>query len=113
VPQITIRRDDNSHAMITYMKKVLTEVMEAAGAIETRVLRDRPLGTHLMGTCRMGTDPKKSVCTPFGQTHDIRNLFIADGSLFPTATPSNPTLTIQAMATRIAFHIDERFTRGG
>ena len=67
------------------------------------------MGTHLMGTCRMGNDPKTSVCNPFGQTHDVRNLFIADGSLFPTSTPANPTLTIQAMATRVAFHIDERF----
>ena len=91
----------------------LRDIVEASGAKEVRVLSDaRLMGTHLLGTCRMGEDPKSSVCNPFGQTHDVRNLFIADGSLFPTATPANPTLTIQAMATRVAFHIDERFVTG-
>jgi len=110
VPKITIRHDDHSRAMTVHMKKVLTDIMTAAGATETRILRDgRHMGTHLLGTCRMGGDPKTSVCNPFGQTHDLTNLFIADGSLFPTSTPANPTLTIQALATRVAFHIDERF----
>jgi choline dehydrogenase-like flavoprotein len=94
------------------MKETLSDIFRAAGARETRVLRDANLlGTHLLGTCRMGTDPKTSVCNPFGRTHDIENLFIADGSVFPTATPANPTLTIQALATRTAFHIDSLLSR--
>jgi len=110
VPQMTVAHDENSLAMTAHMKKTLVDIVSAAGAVETRLLSDaRLMGTHLMGTCRMGNDPKTSVCNAFGQTHDVRNLFIADGSLFPTSTPANPTLTIQAMATRIAFHIDERF----
>lgn len=114
VPQITVRRDDNSRAMTAHMREVLTAILEEAGAAETRVMREeRLLGTHLLGTCRMGEDPATSVCNPFGQTHEIDNLFIADGSLFPTATPANPTLTIQALATRIAFHMDERFRGAG
>jgi choline dehydrogenase-like flavoprotein len=113
VPRITIRHDDNSRAMVVHMIRTLRDIAEAAGGTDVQVLRDgRFLGTHLMGTCRMGEDPTTSVCDPFGQTHEIRNLFIADGSLFPTATPMNPTLTIQALATRIAFHIDDRLASG-
>jgi choline dehydrogenase-like flavoprotein len=112
VPQITIRLSDNCRTMGAHMTKTLSDIFAAAGARETRVLREaRPLGTHLMGTCRMGNDPKTSVCNPFGRTHDIDNLFIADGSVFPSATPANPTLTIQALATRTALHIDSLFAR--
>jgi choline dehydrogenase-like flavoprotein len=109
VPKISIAHDEHSRSMVAHMKSVLTDIVGAAGASETRVLRDgRLMGTHLMGTCRMGANPRTSVCDSFGQTHDITNLFVADGSLFPTSTPANPTLTIQALATRIAFHIEER-----
>jgi len=112
VPQITIRHSDNSRKMADHMTETLTEILDTAGAKRTKVLRDRALlGTHLLGTCRMGNDPKSSVCNPFGRTHDVENLFIADGSLFPTTTPSNPTLTIQALATRIALHIDTLFSQ--
>lgn len=113
VPRITIRHDDNGRAMTKHMVGTLRAIAERAGGTDIRVLRDgRLLGTHLLGTCRMGSDPDRSVCNPFGQTHEIRNLFVADGSLFPTTTPANPTLTIQAVATRIAFHIDERLAAG-
>jgi choline dehydrogenase-like flavoprotein len=111
IPQITVRRSDNSTKMAVHMKETLTGILGAVGAVETRTLRDGTLlGTHLMGTCRMGNDAKTSVCNPFGRTHDIDNLFIADGSVFPTATPANPTLTIQALATRTALHIDTLFS---
>jgi hypothetical protein len=97
--------------MAAHMTKTVTDIPSAAAARETKVLRDaRLLGTHLMGTCRMGNDPKTSVCNPFGQTHDIKNLFLADASVFPTATPANPTLTIQALSTRLALHINDLFS---
>jgi choline dehydrogenase-like flavoprotein len=112
VPRITVRHSENSRTMADHMKRTVTDILAAAGARETRILRDaRLLGTHLMGTCRMGNDPKTSVCNPFGRTHDIENLFIADGSLFPTSTPANPTLTIQALSTRLALHLDTLFSR--
>jgi len=111
VPRITIRHSENSRRMTAHMTRTLTDILTAAGVTETRILRDaRLLGTHLLGTCRMGNDPKTSVCNPFGRSHDIENLFIADGSVFPTATPANPTLTIQALSTRLARHIDDLFS---
>jgi choline dehydrogenase-like flavoprotein len=52
------------------------------------------------------------VADAFGETHDVANLFIADGSLLPTSTPSNPTLTLQALATRVSDRIAERLRQG-
>ena len=59
-------------------------------------------GWHLMGTARMGTDPETSVVNEWGRCHDVRNLFIIDGSIFVTAGGVNPTNTIQALALYIA-----------
>src|SRR5690242_15195943 len=57
---------------------------------------------HPMGTARMGSDPKRSVVAPSGQTHDVPGLWIADGSLFPTSLRVNPMVTIMAFARRVA-----------
>jgi choline dehydrogenase-like flavoprotein len=79
------------------------EVLKAAGAVET--IADplmRQAGWHLMGTARMGTDPKRSVVNEWGRSHDVKNLFIIDGSIFVTAAGVNPTSTIQALALYVA-----------
>jgi choline dehydrogenase-like flavoprotein len=68
--------------------------------------------THNMGTARMGSDRKTSVCNRWGQTHDVDNLFVSDGSLFTSAGCENPTLTIVALALRQADHIAGRVGRG-
>lgn len=57
---------------------------------------------HIMGTLRFGNDPAASVCNANGRFHDVDNLYAADGSLFPTSAGYNPTLTIMALATRVA-----------
>ena len=79
------------------------EVMEAAGAAEissSGLVRDS--GWHLLGTARMGDDPERSVVNSWGRSHDVKNLFIVDGSIFVTAGGLNPTSTIQALALYIA-----------
>ena len=53
----------------------------------------------------MGDDPRRSVVDPFGQAHDVDNLFIADGSIFVTSGSANPTATITALALRVGKHI--------
>ncbi len=80
--------------------------MDAAGANEVLVNPLlRPAGWHLMGTARMGTDAKASVVDQNGRCHDVRNLFIVDGSIFVTAGAVNPTSTIQALALYIADYV--------
>ena len=86
--------------------KKAEELLNASGAIH---VTNNPLlrvaGWHLMGTARMGLDPSKSVVNEKGQAHDVKNLFIVDGSVFVTGAAVNPTSTIQAVALYIADHI--------
>ena len=79
-------------------------IYAAAGAIKSFRTPPYP-STHNLGTCRMGASAKDSVCNGFGQTHDIKNLFISDGSQFTTGGAENPTLTIVSLAIRQADHI--------
>jgi choline dehydrogenase-like flavoprotein len=55
---------------------------------------------HEHGTCRMGADPKRSALNQYNQSHEVKNLFVVDGSSFTTASEKNPTLTILALAMR-------------
>jgi choline dehydrogenase-like flavoprotein len=102
-PKINYRLSENSRAMLAHGVARAQEVLTASGARETLV--DSPLpfaGWHLMGTARMGTDPARSVVNEWGRCHDVKNLFIVDGSIFVTAAAVNPTNTIQALALYIA-----------
>jgi choline dehydrogenase-like flavoprotein len=102
-PKVRYRLSDNSKKMMEHSVARAKEVLEASGAKHT--VADAPLGLagwHLMGTARMGTDPRTSVVNEWGRCHDVRNLFIIDGSIFVTAAAVNPTNTIQALALYIA-----------
>jgi len=105
-PKITYRVSENSRKMLAHAVERATEALTAAGAVETVA---EPLyresGWHLMGTARMGQDPKTSVVNERGQAHDVKNLFIIDGSVFVTAGGVNPTSTIQAIALYVADNI--------
>jgi len=105
-PRIDYRLSENSKKMLEHCVARGKEVLEAAGARKTYA--EAPLGVagwHLMGTARMGTDPEKSVVNEWGRCHDVKNLFIIDGSIFVTAAAVNPTNTIQALALHIADNI--------
>jgi choline dehydrogenase-like flavoprotein len=80
------------------------EVLEAAGA--TRVCWSGLASTHVQGTCRMGDDPSRSVVDRNGESHDVKRLFVGDASLVPRTLSVNPSLTIMALATRLASHLD-------
>lgn len=102
-PKITYRVSENSRKMLAHGLARGREAMEAAGAkeiVEVDLLR--PAGWHLLGTARMGNDPETSVVNSWGRSHDVKNLFIVDGSIFVTAGGVNPTSTIQALALYIA-----------
>ncbi|MDQ0251014.1 choline dehydrogenase-like flavoprotein [Sphingomonas kyeonggiensis] len=63
---------------------------------------------HIVGTTRMGTDPRTSVCDADGRVHGAQNLYIAGASVFPTSGTANPTLTLAALALRLADHLAAR-----
>jgi choline dehydrogenase-like flavoprotein len=110
-PRISYRLGENSLKMIDHAVARAREVLEAAGA--RRTYADAPLapaGWHLMGTARMGDDPERSVVNSWGRSHDVKNLFIVDGSVFVTAAAVNPTHTIQALALYVADHIKKNLT---
>jgi choline dehydrogenase-like flavoprotein len=97
-PKVTYRLSDNSRAMLQHCVERAKEVLEAAGAVQTVAEAPLPFaGWHLMGT-----DPRTSVVNEWGRSHDVRNLFIIDGSVFVTAAAVNPTNTIQALALYVA-----------
>ena len=68
--------------------------------------------THNLGTNRMSENPWDGVVNKWGQTHDIANLFISDGSQFTTGAAENPTLTIVTLAIRQAEHLAGRMAKG-
>jgi len=71
----------------------------------------RASGWHLLGTARMGSSPETSVVNQWGQSHDVKNLFIIDGSIFVTSAAIAPTSTIQALALRIADYFKRNIKR--
>ena len=108
-PNVHFDDHDNDIAMRNHAFTQGERVYKAAGAIRTYRTPPYP-STHNLGTCRMGSDAKTSVCNSFGQTHDIANLFISDGSQFTTGGAENPTLTIVSLAIRQADHIARQMT---
>jgi choline dehydrogenase-like flavoprotein len=79
-------------------------VLEAAGA--TQVCWSGLASTHVQGSCRMGDDPARSAVDRNGESHDVKRLFVGDASLIPRTLSVNPSLTIMALATRLADHLD-------
>jgi choline dehydrogenase-like flavoprotein len=92
-----------------------TEILEAAGAKKIWAAPvDAPESNrHLMGTCRMGNDPRTSVVDRNSRTHDVANLFLVDGSNFVTSARQQPTATIQALAYRAADFMVKAARTGG
>jgi choline dehydrogenase-like flavoprotein len=103
VPRVTYSFCDNDRRLIGHSLGFMRKALEAAGA---RELWDETDDTcHLNGTARMGDDPSNSVVNADCRCWDIRNLWICDGSVFPTVGGVNPSLTIQAIACRTADRI--------
>ena len=110
-PKMTYTVSENSQKMLEFAVARATEVLRAAGAQD--VMSEAPLaagGWHLMGTARMGTDPTRSVVNEWGRSHDVKNLFIVDGSIFVTSAGVNPTRTIQTLALYITDQMKKRLT---
>jgi choline dehydrogenase-like flavoprotein len=90
------------------------DIAKAAGALKAwpEPVAPQTQSVHMLGTCRMGNDPKASVTDRFHRAHDVRNLFICDGSSLVTSTRGQPTETICALAFRAGETIAEFAKRG-
>jgi choline dehydrogenase-like flavoprotein len=102
IPRVVFSYSDNDRALQRHAMKFMREMLEAAGGRDLWTSDDT---SHLLGTCRMGADPRTSVVDADGRAWDVPNLWICDGSLFPTSGGVNPSLTIQALACRIGARI--------
>jgi choline dehydrogenase-like flavoprotein len=107
IPNVHFDDHPNDIAMRSHAFTQGTAVYEAAGA--TEVIETPPYpSTHNLGTNRISENPRDGVANKWGQTHDIKNLFISDGSQFTTGGAENPTLTIVSLAIRQAEHIADQ-----
>lgn len=107
IPNVHYDDHPNDVAMREYAYEKGEQVYEAVGAIKTHRVVPYP-STHNLGTNRMSEKAKDGVVNRWGQTHDIKNLFVSDGSQFTTGAAENPTLTIVALAIRQADYIAEQ-----
>jgi choline dehydrogenase-like flavoprotein len=103
VARMDYSQSDNDRKNIAYAKQTLRRILNAAGAQDILEI-DRY--AHLVGGCRMGSDPDRSVVDSDHRAWEVPNLFIADGSVMPTQGSANPALTIMALASRLAATLD-------
>jgi choline dehydrogenase-like flavoprotein len=110
IAQVAFSLCDNDKALVEHAVEFMTEGLSAIGARDVWAESDDTC--HLNGTARMGDDPRSSVVDADCRSWDIRNLWICDGSVFPTVGGVNPSLTIQAIACRTADRIRTLAARG-
>ena len=105
--RFTYKSHSDDFKIMNFFRERSLELLDAAGALTkwSWPVEDAGFAAHLMGTCRMGNDPRKSVVDKYHRAHDVPNLFIVDGSSFVTSGRNQPTCTIQALAYRAADHI--------
>ncbi len=111
VPNVHFDDHANDVAMREHAYKQGSAIYDAVGAVKTFHTPPYP-STHNLGTNRMSDNPRDGVVNKWGQTHDVKNLFISDGSQFTTGAAENPTLTIVALAIRQADHIAGEMSKG-
>ncbi|HEY7234172.1 MAG TPA: GMC family oxidoreductase [Gemmatimonadaceae bacterium] len=112
--RVTYRDHADDVKMMAFFRARALEILEAAGAVRrwAAPAEEQSVGVHLLGTCRMGNDPKSSVIDKNHRTHDVPNLFLCDGSSFVTSGRGQPTETITALAFRAGDLIAEAAKRG-
>ena len=114
--RIDYRIGENERKMTEHMCDMAEELVKNAGGVivdyQRGVLDRMGSAIHEHGTCRMGDDPKRSALNGYNQMHEVKNLFVVDGSSFPTATEKNPTLTILALSWRATDYLVEQMKRG-
>lgn len=108
-PLISFSYGENDNKLIAHGVAKAEEILRAAGGRPEYIVPDT---AHLMGGCRMGSNPETSVVNEFCQSHDIANLFICDASVFVTSGGGNPTETVMAIAARTADYLIDKMHKG-
>jgi choline dehydrogenase-like flavoprotein len=114
IPVIHFRFGENEIAMCKDMVDTAHEILHEAkcrAIIDTHVT-PAGLASHEVGTVRMGNDLKTSVLDAHNRAHDVKNLFVVDGSSFVTFPEKNPTLTIMALAARASRYMSDEVRKG-
>ncbi len=111
IPNVHFDDHDNDLAMRNHAYKQGRAVYDAVGARQVFETPPYP-STHNLGTNRMSERPEDGVVDKWGQSHDVKNLFVSDGSQFTTGAAENPTLTIVSLAIRQADHIADQMGKG-
>ncbi|MBK5296256.1 MAG: GMC family oxidoreductase [Vicinamibacteria bacterium] len=118
VPRLKIEYEigDNERKMADHIFDVLEEVGKAAGIewahFKRGELDSNGSAIHEHGCCRMGEDPRRSALNKWNQMHEVKNLFVVDGSAFTSASEKNPTLTILALSWRATDYVAEEIRKG-
>jgi choline dehydrogenase-like flavoprotein len=116
LPRIDYQIGDNERKMTEHMADTVEEIVKASGGELVNYKRGQldAMGAaiHEHGTCRMGADPKRSALNRFNQMHEVKNVFVVDGSSFPNASEKNPTLTILALSWRATDYLADEIKRG-
>jgi choline dehydrogenase-like flavoprotein len=118
VLHITATWFENELAMYDQIRADAAEMLEACGAENVKIFgppfpSPPGKGIHEMGTARMGNDPKTSVLNKWNQAHDVKNLFVTDGSFMVSASCVNPSITYMAFTARAANYAVEQLKKGG
>lgn len=102
LPRLSYRIDDYVQAGMTAARAAHADIFKRLGVSEMHHSPDVQGAGHIIGTLRMGSDPRTSVVDAELRSHDHPNLFVAGSSVFPTSATANPTLTIAALSLRLA-----------
>jgi choline dehydrogenase-like flavoprotein len=112
--RMTFKNHPDDLKVLHFLQQRCRQILETARPkkIWTEPIEEFTITGHLMGTCRMGGDPQKSVVNRNHRVHDVRNLFVVDGSSFVTSGRQQPTCTIHALAYRAAYLMGKAARRG-
>src|SRR5207249_1494285 len=115
VVRFHLKFGENEMKMFRHARETYAEIFKALGCVDQH-LPEEPLApgasAHEMGTCIMGNNAKESVLNKYCQSWEVKNLFVADASSFPSTSHKNPTLTICAVAWRMSDYLANQFNNG-
>jgi choline dehydrogenase-like flavoprotein len=115
VLHISMSHGDNEKKMLEDARQSAEEIVRASGAEDVKSGAEMSVpgeAIHEVGTARMGNDPRTSVVNRWQRAHDVSNLFLMDGAVYPSSACQNPTITIMALAASACDHLVDEYRRG-